>query len=67
MALDSLKKSNIEFVLFDEVAVEPTDLSYQESTRFAIAAKVDGFISVGGGSVMVRSSRLDIYLDGWLI
>ena len=35
-----------------QVLVEPTDRSFQKAIEFAADAAVDGFVSVGGGSVM---------------
>ena len=48
----SLAEAHIDAVVFDEISIEPTDVSFQAAARFARDAKVDGYISVGGGSVM---------------
>ena len=32
--------------------MEPTDRSFHEAVKFAEEAQVDGFVSLGGGSVM---------------
>ena len=48
----SLASAGVDVVVYDEVVVEPTDTSLQEAARFARDAGVDGFASVGGGSVM---------------
>ena len=48
----SLAKAKVDCVVYDEVAIEPTDKSLQEATRFARESGIDGYVSVGGGSVM---------------
>jgi hydroxyacid-oxoacid transhydrogenase len=48
----SLAAANIDVVVFDEISIEPTDASFQAAARFARDAEVDGYVSVGGGSVM---------------
>jgi hydroxyacid-oxoacid transhydrogenase len=48
----SLEGAGLEVAVFDAVVVEPTDRSFLEAARFAVDAKVDGFVSVGGGSVI---------------
>jgi hydroxyacid-oxoacid transhydrogenase len=45
-----VEESGIEVVIFDRSRVEPTLESLQEAADFALDAKVDGFLSVGGGS-----------------
>jgi hydroxyacid-oxoacid transhydrogenase len=58
---DSLKAAGIDIALYDNVRVEPTDESFQAATKFAIDAKVDGFISVGGGSVIDTTKAANLY------
>ena len=57
----SLAAAGVDYALYDEVKVEPTDVSFQAATRFAGEAKVDGFISVGGGSVMDTAKAANLY------
>ncbi len=59
--LDSLKAANVDIALYDNVRVEPTDESFQAGTKFAIDAKVDGFISIGGGSVIDTAKASNLY------
>ncbi len=58
---ESLKAAGIDIALYDNVRVEPTDESFQAATKFAIDAKVDGFISVGGGSVIDTTKAANLY------
>src|SRR5687767_2413796 len=57
----SLKSAGIAFSIYDEVKVEPTDASFKHAARFAQEGKFDGFISVGGGSVMDTCKAANLY------
>ncbi len=59
--IDSLKKHNIEYVVYDEVLVEPTDESLKKAIDFASKEKIDGFISFGGGSVIDTAKAANLY------
>lgn len=48
----ALAAAGVDAVVFDEVAIEPTDASFEAAARFAIEGRFDGYVSVGGGSVM---------------
>jgi hydroxyacid-oxoacid transhydrogenase len=48
----AIEAEGIEVVVYDRSRVEPTIESLQEAADFALEAKVDGFVSVGGGSSM---------------
>jgi len=47
-----IEAAGIEVVVFDRARVEPTLESLQAAADFALDARVDGFVSVGGGSAM---------------
>ena len=47
-----LAAAGIDAVVYAECSVEPTDASFQAAGVFAREGKFDGFISLGGGSVM---------------
>ncbi|NQU59487.1 MAG: iron-containing alcohol dehydrogenase [Rhodospirillales bacterium] len=51
-ALDALHAAGVETVVFDAVKVEPTDASFRIAAQFASEGKFDGYISLGGGSVI---------------
>lgn len=57
----SLDAAGIDYAIYDEVKVEPTDESFKAATRFAVEGKFDGFISVGGGSVMDTCKAANLY------
>lgn len=48
----SLERAGCDVVVYDRVLVEPTDASFREAAAFARDGKFDGYVSVGGGSVM---------------
>jgi alcohol dehydrogenase class IV len=59
--IGSLRAAGIDAVVYDEVAVEPTDASFQAGTRFAVEGMFDGFVSVGGGSVIDTCKAANLY------
>ncbi len=59
--LESLHAAGIEAVLFDQVRVEPTDLSFKAAIAFATARPTDGIVAVGGGSVIDTAKAVNLY------
>src|SRR6202162_2344088 len=57
----SLRTAGIEAVVYDEISVEPTTASFQAAARFASEGKFDGYVSVGGGSVMDTCKAANLY------
>jgi hydroxyacid-oxoacid transhydrogenase len=49
---ESIEAEGIDVVVYDRARVEPTLGSFQEAADAALDARVDGFVSVGGGSSM---------------
>jgi alcohol dehydrogenase class IV len=60
-ALASLRSSGVDVALYDEVKVEPTDESFRAATLFAAHEKFDGYVSVGGGSVIDTCKAANLY------
>jgi alcohol dehydrogenase class IV len=58
---DSLRTAGIDVVIYDEVKVEPTDQSFQAAARFAADGRFDGYVSVGGGSVIDTCKAANLY------
>lgn len=48
----SLVGAGLDAVVFDAIAIEPTDRSFAEAAAFARDARPDGYVSLGGGSVI---------------
>ncbi|XP_053571063.1 hydroxyacid-oxoacid transhydrogenase, mitochondrial [Bombina bombina] len=59
--LNSLAKSEINFQLYDNVRVEPTDKSFMEAIEFARQREFDAYVAVGGGSVMDTCKTANLY------
>jgi len=57
----SLQAAGVDTIVYDEVKIEPTDASFQAAARFATEAGIDGFVSVGGGSVMDTCKAANLY------
>jgi alcohol dehydrogenase class IV len=57
----SLKAAGIDYAIYDEVQVEPTDESFKAAARFAVDGRFDGFFSVGGGSVIDTCKAANLY------
>lgn len=57
----TLEKAGIGVEVYDEVEVEPTDRSFKAGTEFALRGEFDGFVSVGGGSVMDTAKASNLY------
>jgi hydroxyacid-oxoacid transhydrogenase len=58
---DSLVAAGIDVVAYTDVHVEPTDASFQEGVRFAHEADPDGYVSLGGGSVIDTCKAANLY------
>lgn len=57
----SLLERGLDVVVFDEVHVEPTDASFEAAAAFARGGRFDGFVSVGGGSVIDTCKAAALY------
>ena len=59
--ISALHAAGVDVAVYDEVRVEPTDQSFQAATRFAAGGRFDGFVSVGGGSVIDTCKAANLY------
>jgi hydroxyacid-oxoacid transhydrogenase len=59
-ALAAIAEAGVEYALFDQVRVEPTDASFKATIEFAQQG-FDGFVAVGGGSVMDTAKAANVY------
>jgi alcohol dehydrogenase class IV len=60
-ALTSLAAAQIDVAIYDEVTIEPTTASFQAAARFAGQGGFDGYVSVGGGSVLDTCKAANLY------
>ncbi len=57
----SLRDKGIQVAVFDGVEIEPSDRSLKAAISFAQSDNFDGFVSVGGGSVMDTCKAVSLY------
>ena len=57
----SLEAAGCDVVVYDEVAIEPTDASFLAAARFAREGRFDAYVSVGGGSVIDTCKAAMLY------
>jgi hydroxyacid-oxoacid transhydrogenase len=57
----SLAAAGVDAVVYDETVIEPTTASFQAAARFAAEGRFDGYVSVGGGSVMDTCKVANLY------
>lgn len=51
-AITALQSAGVGHAIYDAIEIEPTDVSFEDAGRFARDGKFDGYVSIGGGSVM---------------
>lgn len=59
--LESLRENQVDFALYDQVAVEPTDRVFQSAARFCTEGKFDSLVAVGGGSTIDTAKAANLY------
>ncbi|MEW5809252.1 MAG: hydroxyacid-oxoacid transhydrogenase [Actinomycetota bacterium] len=57
----ALRDAGLDIVAYTDVAVEPTDESFRAAAAFATEAAPDGYVSVGGGSVIDTAKAANLY------
>ncbi|MCP3102374.1 iron-containing alcohol dehydrogenase [Myxococcus sp. K15C18031901] len=58
---ESLRAYGLEVEVFQDVRVEPTDRSFLDAWRFAADFRPDGYVSLGGGSVIDTCKAANLY------
>ncbi len=61
VVIDSLKQQQIDFAVFDEISIEPTNASFQHATAVAVDGRFDAFVAVGGGSTIDTAKAANLY------
>jgi hydroxyacid-oxoacid transhydrogenase len=60
-ARDSLVAAGLDVVTYADVHVEPTDASFRDAAGFAQECDPDGYVSLGGGSVIDTCKAANLY------
>jgi alcohol dehydrogenase class IV len=58
---DSLVAAGLDVVAYTDVHVEPTDASFRDAANFAQECNPDGYVSLGGGSVIDTCKAANLY------
>ncbi|MBI1277270.1 MAG: iron-containing alcohol dehydrogenase [Anaerolineaceae bacterium] len=61
LVCSSARVQGVDVELYHQVRVEPTDQSFKEAIALAAQGKFDGFVAVGGGSVMDTAKAANLY------
>lgn len=57
----ALEAAGIDYSVYSNVRVEPSDLSFQDAIAFATDGKFDSYVAVGGGSVIDTAKAANLY------
>ncbi|MGE0158333.1 MAG: hydroxyacid-oxoacid transhydrogenase [Gemmatimonadales bacterium] len=58
---EALRSSGVDYDLFDQVSIEPTDASFRHAAEFAERGGFDSFVAVGGGSTIDTAKAANLY------
>jgi hydroxyacid-oxoacid transhydrogenase len=61
-AMGLIRAKGIEASLFQDVGIEPTDASVKMAIEFAQSFRPDGYLAIGGGSVMDTAKMMNLYV-----
>ncbi|KAJ3416762.1 Hydroxyacid-oxoacid transhydrogenase, mitochondrial [Chytridiales sp. JEL 0842] len=62
VAIESLTRSKVPFVVYDRVRTEPTDSSFMDAINFVRKEQPDAILAVGGGSTIDTAKAANLYL-----
>lgn len=60
-AFESMHRNRINFQVFDDVRIEPTDASFWRAATFARSHSFDAYVAIGGGSVIDTCKAANLY------
>ena len=59
--LESLEQQGVTVVLYDRVAIEPTDRAFRDAIAFGREQPFDAMVAVGGGSAIDTAKAVNLY------
>ncbi len=59
--LSSCRECGVDTEIYSDIRIEPTDSSFKQAIEFAREGRFDGFISLGGGSVIDTCKAANLY------
>ena len=60
--LELIRAQGIESAVYGDVRIEPTDTSAKAAIEFAASFDGDGYLAIGGGSVMDTAKIMNLYV-----
>jgi hydroxyacid-oxoacid transhydrogenase len=60
--LGLIREKGIEAAVFQDVTIEPTDTAVQSAIEFARSYSPEGYLAIGGGSVMDTTKMMNLYV-----
>jgi len=57
----SLRAASIDVIPYTDVEIEPTDESFRRAASFASEVRPNGYVSIGGGSVIDTTKAANLY------
>ncbi len=57
----SLEDARLDFAIFDQIEIEPTDGSFLAASKFATDGRFDAIVAVGGGSTIDTAKAANVF------
>lgn len=61
VVINSVKSAGVDFDVFSELSIEPTDESFRRAAEVAREEQFDGFVALGGGSTMDTAKAANLF------
>jgi hydroxyacid-oxoacid transhydrogenase len=56
-----IEDEGIHLTFFDDIHIEPTDVSFRQAIEFAQGVEVDAFVALGGGSTLDTAKAMNLF------
>ena len=56
-----VKDEGIQLAIYDEIHIEPTDVSFRHAIEYAQGVEVDAFVALGGGSTIDTAKAMNLF------